>query len=184
MGVKKNPDPVRHPSWQRLDNEGRTPHKYFKNYLRQDRPRNIRRLAEDVGICYDVMRHYSSKFNWAARAKAWDEDLDRAEADTIIEEASKMAKEHMKAMKAARALGTIAIARILQVAEDTDDPPVTARDALALIREAVHLERLIIGEATERSESTVKKELDTSMLSGEEVEELLSLLDKAGALDD
>lgn len=86
-GKKKNPRPLRHPAWERIEYEGRTPHMYFLQYLRQDRPRNIKRLSETMGISYDVLRHYSSHHEWTARANAWDDYIEGIGVSEVISNA-------------------------------------------------------------------------------------------------
>jgi len=62
-------------------------------------------------------------------------------------------------------------------AAPADKPTMTAGTVLTLLREAIRLERLIVGEATERVEE--RDELDLSRLSLDELRLLKDLRTKA-----
>jgi hypothetical protein len=164
--------------WDRQEGEGPVPFSLFREYLMRGVPRpSLVTFAMQKKKSVSVMRHYSSRFKWAERLLAWDERVVKLEQDVVLTEAQKMAKDQLSALRMARHLGTLTLKEFLLQAKNTGSAGIDARTAMTLVKHATELERLIVGEATERIE-TSETELDLSRLSGEEAEHLLVLLAK------
>ena len=157
----------------------------FLAYLAMPMPRNLEELSKQQGKSYSHIRTHSSKFKWRARAEVMGcRGPGRCRPDLGLE-AEQIAKEQLRLLEGMRTLGAAEIRRRLKLYQkDPDgDHGLTVREATMLIKEAVMLERLIIGEATERIDQMGSTPLDLSGLSGSEAEDLVRLLEKCGALD-
>lgn len=165
--------------WERREAEGETPYLHFRSYLTLPLPRpDLGTYAKTRGLAKNTIQVYSSRFDWTERLAAWDAHIARAEEEVILTERQQLTRDHLQALRAARTLGTVVITGLLQRAEETGRTEgVDARTALALVKQSAELERLIVGEATERVE-TRDLDLDLSGLSAAEAETLLSLLAK------
>ena len=169
-------------AYERLPDEGEAPWLAFEHFRLAGPGRTIAATAKALGRAHQTYREYSMKFRWRERALAWDEELARAKDQAVISESKRIAAEQLQAWRAARALGTTAIARALKAAKtNPDTAPASLRDAVALLEKATMFERLIMGEATSREES--RHVNDFSGLSDEEADELLELAGKAGLLN-
>jgi hypothetical protein len=171
--------------WERLQGEGEVPYELFQIYLRCKKPRTYDQVADQSGRAYQTIAGYGTKFEWIDRARAYDNAGVRAEDNAVLNARAKITKEELEAIRAMRILGTAEIKRRIKMfAGDPDgNHGVSARDAVALLKEAIVLERLILGEATERTEKTVKS-LDLSKLDSERAQILMNLLDEVGAFDE
>lgn len=169
-------------SWDRRPAETDTQWSYFQAFRSMAPPRHLGVCAESLHRSYRTIEKYSTQHDWFARSNDWDEHLAHKADDAIVSEVEKMAREHLDAAKRARVLGTSALARYLKMISKSDnDPVVSARDALALVEKGITLERLIIGEATDRTE-TRTVDVDLSRLNAEKAARLLELLEEAGCL--
>jgi len=169
--------------WLQLDNEGDIPYADFWRYLSLPLPRpTTGEYAKTIGKTQSTISKYSSRYNWAQRLQSWDARLHDIEVEAVITEREKMTREHLQALRAARILGTLAIQDHLRKAKaaKVGKIDIGVRSALALLKESMHLERLILGEATERVE-TRELDVDVSKLTGEEAEQLLAILAKMEA---
>jgi len=166
--------------WERVEGEGEIAYERFWTYLSLPRPRpTIVEFSKRINRSRGGVARMSAKFDWPGRIQAWDDAAKDVEADAILTEREKITREHLQALRAARVLGTIAIQDHLKKARG-GKLSVNVREALALLRDSVQLERLILGEATERVE-TRELDVDVSKLTGEEAEQLLAILAKMEA---
>jgi hypothetical protein len=170
--------------WERLQGEGEVPYELFQIYLRCKKPRTYDQVADQSGRAYQTIAGYGTKFEWIDRARAYDNAGVRAEDNAVLNARAKIEKEQLAVLREMRDLGIAEIKRRLKMftEEPNGNHGVSARDAVALVKESVMLERLIIGEATERTERTVKS-LDLSKLTADEAQTMMSLLEKIGAFD-
>ncbi|MHC5062102.1 MAG: hypothetical protein ACYTFK_13640 [Planctomycetota bacterium] len=135
--------------WALQPQEDLTEYNAFLAYLHADPPRTIRKACEVAKKAPDTLWHYSQRLMWVARARAYDAWIARCEAEAVLSERLRLRREHMRALAKVRTAGELKIDELL---ERDDLGEITARDALAYLKEAITAERLIIGEATERVE--------------------------------
>ena len=143
---------------------------------------NLHTYAKSLGVSHAVIRRYASAHNWKDRARAWDEQTKVITA-AQVEPFEDVRKAHLQALRTARLLAALTLKRYLERAEDGRDE-VSVKDAMLLLREAVTLERLILGEATDRVEVQQRQEIDVTQLAPEEAEQLIRLLERAGYVGD
>jgi hypothetical protein len=89
------------------------------------------------------VRRWAERWHWGARARAWDQELDRVKRSKQVEAAEEMAERHAKE---ALMLQNKAVERLRQLRPEELKP----RDTLSFLIEAAKLERLARGEPTER----------------------------------
>lgn len=106
--------------------------------LYHDRPNSSPRRRRASG----QIRHWAERWNWPARAVAWDQSLEVAKRDKQIEAAQEMAERHARE---AMLLQNKAVERLRQLRPEELKP----RDTLSFLIEAAKLERLSHGEPTE-----------------------------------
>jgi hypothetical protein len=101
-----------------------------------DRPARRRRASGTI-------RRWADRWNWPARACAWDQERMRVQASEELEAVKEMAKRHLQE---ARVLQNKAIQRLSQLQPEELKP----RETLDYLIEGTKLERLVLGEPTER----------------------------------
>ena len=112
---------------------------YHQRSGRQAKPPPSRRTPRASG----TIRRWAQRYNWQARARAWDQESERikqAEQHAAIQE---MAERHAKE---ALMIQNKAVERLRQLRPEE----LGARETLAYLVEAAKLERLARGEPTER----------------------------------
>ncbi len=90
-----------------------------------------------------TLRAWAERWQWSARALAWDQELERVKSMAQREAVQEMAERHAKE---AMMLQSKAVERLRQLRPEELKP----RDTLSFLIEAAKLERLARGEPTER----------------------------------
>lgn len=122
------------------------------HYLRSGPQRSLRATAKAIG--HKDPRHvmrWSVRFSWAQRAADYDaqqRELYREKAATKIEE---LAERHVQIAKAGLAIAARTLQKTMQEVEQ-GGKGASLDQAIRLIRECSKLERLALGEATDRHE--------------------------------
>jgi hypothetical protein len=176
--------------WERLPDEGDEMHRLFRMFLSLDPPRRLGQVAKLSGRSVGTIQQYSKRFQWFARAAAYDEDQRRRFDKAAARTAERLGEEHMEAAKFLRDLGLGELnrrARKLRQKQEARDaqgrpaddlePVISDRDALKMATEGIKLERLVTGQATERL--AVEEPWDLSKLTDEEIAFLKTLREKA-----
>jgi hypothetical protein len=89
------------------------------------------------------IRRWAGRWDWVARARAWDQELERIKRHQQVEAVAEMAERHAKE---ALMLQNKAVERLRLLRPEELVP----RDTLSFLIEAAKLERLARGEPTER----------------------------------
>jgi len=162
--------------WDRQHGETWKDWQLFLHYLHSE-TRVKSRTAEANGLSPSRIYVISKREKWDARTTAYDNHLQEKEDEVVLGELESATREHIKAVRSMRALGMRTIQRVLENSEDGDVPPTEIREALSLVKDSINLERLILGEATVRTET---QSWDLSGLTPEEIRQLRELKAKAG----
>lgn len=178
--------------WDRMDEESPYDYASFRVFLdMQPSERNLVKASEVLNQSYSAVTKKSMKYDWFRRAMEWDHRKQQVSDEVILSEVQKRTKEQLDTLKASRILGTLSITTHLDIEKQSkinkEPSSISARDAMNLVKESVLLERLITGNATERTEhmhGEEKASIDLSRLTPEEAEKLLELMTKAGVWDD
>jgi hypothetical protein len=176
---------VRQP-WERLPDETEEAHALFRTFLALDPPRRLNQVAKLSHRAVRTISEYSSRRQWFARAAAYDDAQKQAMDRAALGEVERIGREHARAAALIRDLGLAElqrrarkVRRAMDLGEnDLGDQIISDRDALAMFREGALLERLVIGQATERK-ATEESPWDLSKLTAEEVELLRVMKEKA-----
>lgn len=157
-----------HP-WERQQGEREQWWNAFKIYLES---RNKAHTSRETGMTVSRIYQIAKEWDWPARCTAYDNWMQGAEDKVYYEGREQLAREHLEVIRKARHVADKAISTLLKALRN-EDAELAPKDALAYLEKAVTLERLVTGEATERTES-----YDLSKLSGDEAEALLETLEK------
>lgn len=157
------------PPWERLPGETDATFLAFRAYLEQEPPRSIKATAKLVKRSPSTVYKHSRRYRWQERAEAWDEMQAQAEADAVLSERGRIAKARLRMLAKALELSELRLEEVLrQVQEGVgEDSAPELKDITKLMDRALHFERLIMGEATDRTEAT--SSVDLSELTEEEL---------------
>lgn len=176
-------NPKKPPPWERLPDEGEAPFVAFRVYLEQPPPRSIKAVAGLLNRSPSTIYKHSRRWTWQARAEAWDRRQAEVEADAILTEKARLAKTRMRQLATCLDLTD---QRFVQILEEVhtgvgEDAKPDMKATTYLMDRALHWERTISGEATERRE--LMEELDLDALEEDELLELKRLQAKARKKD-
>lgn len=132
--------------------------------------RSLRKLSALDGRSYDVLRQWSSAFDWRERACAYDRHLDEISMETTEETVREMARRHVLLSRRMQEVSARHLEKILDGKVDE----VTPRDAARLADVGFKMERLARGQSTEITEG----KLDLSKLSLEDLQALKKIREK------
>lgn len=151
---------VRDP-WERQPGESRQAFEAFTLYRDMGLKRSIRAVAAALGKSATLLSRWSSRWQWPARAEAWDAVKDEEARIAQLEAVREMNKRH-----ASLGFGLISVAgmRLRQLSEAVQAGAAGAvgpQDVVRMAVEGARLERLAIGlptEITQRREPTEDNE--------------------------
>lgn len=154
----------------------------FQEFLSAPLPRRLADLARK-SVCpltWHQLESVAFEDGWKDRAAAWDRHLDALRTTTIErvvqEDAKQRAERQGRAGKKLQRLGELEIDKLIKVLERPDDMPgaITLRDAIRAIGIGVRVERLALGESTDKIETGP----DLSKLSLDELRKLREIQEK------
>jgi len=154
--------------WERQKGETATSYKKFQEYLETPRPMGMKEFCDKKGYGYSSTKRLFYKYNWADRARQYDNELYTAEVEAVKRKRAKEAEErdsrHIKMALLAQNKG----ANILAKAEAA----ITVKDAIRLIETGIKIEREVAGVPTEihKHEIDVPKEIKIRIVTREDIE--------------
>lgn len=130
----------------------------FSEYLAQPLPRRLHALGRRVGFTIDQIEILAWEDAWKERATAWDRHLDALRDRTIEEVTQEDARQRaLRQGRVGKKLQVLAEREIDKLAKimSRDEMPgaITFREAIRAAQVGVHIERLALGESTERVET-------------------------------
>lgn len=130
--------------WERLPGESSKAYQAFCEYRDMGADRSIRKLAQARGKPTSTkwLSHWSAKYSWVERAKAYDDYLEQEKRKEQEKAILEMVERHTKE---AMALQQKALERL----KSLDPNELSTRDVLSYLMEAIKLERLSRGEPNE-----------------------------------
>lgn len=161
----------------RLKGESNGSYKLFKEWLEFYQDRTMVEFCEDVNRSYSTITKIAMNQCWKDRAVWFESQMAKHDFETIKKEREKTIRQHMYSVRKMRKLGMLAIEKLLNEAEMKvgQGHNINARDALLLISNSIKLERLMIGEVTDR---VGKEAMNLSNLSDAELEQFTAILEK------
>ncbi len=144
----------------------------FRAYLLLPRPRDLDAHALIHGTERASLARWRRENLWDARAKLWDAYGQEAERAIVGDEVRGRSRTTL--IDRMKALSMVEMGKRLRVALATDGPVLDDLNVLRYAREAVRLERLEAGKATDRVEG-----IDLSNLSDDDLATYRELVRKA-----
>jgi hypothetical protein len=164
----QNPQP-----WDQLPTESPKHYGYFQELLKYGPTRTLKRFAEDKGLTYHHIKLLSMEYKWLPRARAFDKVMAGEWFKTKVDQVKEAEYRHMK-------LSHLIQDTAISILQDPnlDDLPLNTRTYVILsttkaASDAVRMERLTLGEATEhrkQSDEGLNKLLDLVQKSKDRVE--------------
>lgn len=157
----------------------------FQDYLSSPVPRSLAALARRPGcpLSWSQIESVAWEDGWKERAAAWDSHLDRLRVQTVEEvvqeDARARAERQGRAGRKLSRLGELAVDRLIRILEANPEfgaTEVTTRDAIRAIGIGVRVERLALGDTTDKIETGP----DLSGFSVEDLRTIRELQEKAG----
>ena len=170
---KKSPLPADAP-WLILPTEDESQWRAFQHYLTMEPPRSVRRTIDERSkSSRGTVYAWSTQHRWVERAKAYDAWMARQEMEAFSDERLRIRRDQLRLAERVRQLAERRMNELHRLETLTR---VTPKDALAMMQAAVQVERLLLGEATERTETAT---WDLSSLSKEQIDKLEDIYRKA-----
>jgi len=167
--------------WEALSVESARMYEAFRSYISLGPNRTLKQAAEKQNAPLSTTKGRAKRYNWIARAKAWDAHLARCEQKARESEATKAGR---RAERIAQRMATAALeetTKFVTASKSTDEMVPIPRDLVKLGAEAFKVSRLIAGKATEQIEPEEKHDL--SMLTVDDLREMERLDRKMRGLD-
>lgn len=170
--------------WERLPRESDRDAALFRAYLNAGypdgpgspaRPRDIKALAEFLGVPWADLAGLARAFDWVPRAGAWDRHLDRARARADVSVVVAQREAHGRLALKMRTLAEMELDKLLSRAMDPSTPALTAKELLAMVDLTIRLERIFSGEET--STPRAQGDLTPTDLARLDIKDLEALYD-------
>lgn len=122
------------PAWARLDGEPSRAHEAFRAFRDLGPGRRLEAVAEGAGVRPSTVRRWSARWEWQARADAWDDEVHRLTDVERLEAVRTMHVEHRRA-------GRTAMVKALEALELLEPAQIPASAAARLLELGSRLER-------------------------------------------
>ncbi len=137
----------------------RIPEDAFERYVAMGPMRSYRELAETVGVSKRAVSKAATKEDWAGRMAKIDAESRARSDERIAETLDETRTRHLRSLRAVQGRSLEALKRFTLN---------TAAEAVTALEKSIKLERLILGEPSERGELAVeaitRRELDTLLI--------------------
>ena len=137
--------------WERQKGETAKAFEGFRTYRDFGPKRSLTAVSRVVAKSRAFMSRWSMRWNWVERATAWDMEQDRVMREARQDEVKEMNRRHVQIVRAAQGKAIEALSLF---------SPASIRSRLgevvAALVEIMKMERLILGESTERLDVVAK----------------------------
>lgn len=125
--------------WERQPNEGPKPFEAFAIYREMGNERSIAKVAEKLGKSEALLHRWSSKFEWVARAAAWDAEVDRQASQKQLKDiANARVRQRKQAVKMQL--------KALQLLESINQGDAKLSEIVSLMKLGMEQERICLGD--------------------------------------
>lgn len=168
--------------WERQPWDSELGWSLFGDYLILPLPRRLQSIVTKSGYPMTVIRDMAKACYWVERAALWDEHLGDIRTKTIEriaeETAADAARRQLSLTRTMQRLASLEFEKLFSLATRDGEAPgiLTPREAIRMADRGIILERLVMGEATDRPEAGPN--LDG--LTADDLRQLRALQDKAG----
>jgi hypothetical protein len=166
--------------WERRQDEPELAYEIFTLYRDMGQTRSLDRLYRIFADAQQI-KYWSQLYSWQSRTAAYDHWAAMETNKRVEEGIAEATKRHRRITRLAQELAIRELRWYLEKAKDTGrfERLMTGSQLAKLMKDSITLERLILGEATERIEGGGEADIDYSQLSVEELGALHELLLKA-----
>jgi hypothetical protein len=141
----------------------RIPDDAFEQYVAMGPLRSYRGLADKLHVTKRAVSKCAHREDWAGRLAKIDQASRERSDERIAETLDETRTRHLRSLKAVQGRAIEALKKF---------PLNSANEAVSALEKAIRLERLILGEPSERGELAVaeitRRELDTLLVSEDE----------------
>lgn len=121
--------------WERQNGESGQAYEAFAIYRDAGKSRTVSAVVKRLGKSRSLIDRWKARWDWEARADAYDNDIDRQAKEQAVKDKRKMLDRHIKiAMQVQQ--------KALQALDKLDVEDMSAKDIKEYIRMATDLERL------------------------------------------
>lgn len=140
--------------WERMEGETARKYSYFCAYRDLGPTRTRRQVAERLGKSLRTLEHDCTRYDWVARARAWDDEQDRI---ARLEHQEILKETRIRHVQHARKMQERAIERLGRLGLDE----MAAADVTRMLEAGLRAERAALGivESTVKIDAEVKHEL-------------------------
>lgn len=146
--------------WEQLPGESTTVFNSFRVFRDMGTLRTLKDVAVETGLAYQTIKEHSSQWQWASRANAYDQFMDRTRVQAFAEEVAEMGRRQARQGLFAQELGMAGLEdlkrKIDQYVKEREEAgedapsweafPLAPKDALAMLETGSKLERVARGE--------------------------------------
>ncbi len=164
--------------WDRLPNETPAPWAAFEIYRELGPTRTLTAAAKISGHARGTFSRHCSVYNWRARVRAWDEHVAATYDEEILDVARVKAREQLALWDDLSSIAAAEASRRVELLDTDEVEDVDLRELILLAEKVTSYQRLIVGEATERSEA--RHTIDVGKLTPETADALAAAMDELG----
>jgi len=173
-------------TWGQQPGESLKAYVAFVTYRGQGRERSLPATAQQVGKHLSLLKRWSARYRWRDRVFAWDISQAREAEEALRrqrqESLERQSREIDQLQRLAMARFAALVRRDAQTGENTLDPSITPRDALAILKFVVEQQdRLAQTTPAEPAEDLTEREL--RRMTTEQLHELLALVKERAGQD-
>ena len=125
-----------------MQGESSRAYEAFRMYRDAGPRRTVAALTERAGVSERTLMGWSSKFDWRARAEAWDDECARQEDRQRLDDIKVMYDVH-------RRVGRVAVTKALQALQNLPVDHIPAGAAARLLELGTRIERQTLGQSPE-----------------------------------
>lgn len=163
--VVEDPDGTILDQWDQWPGEPAAAFAHFNAYRLMGRARTLRKTAEEREISHGYAMSLSAEWRWVSRAQAWDRHQAAQYAARMQDRRLEVGEQHL-------AVANLLVAKAVERLRGLDPSQLGPRDLLAYIEAGIKVQRLLVGETTERVEhvdSGAGEDEDLAAMSDEEL---------------
>lgn len=143
------PHDVHQEPWERQKGESRQAFQAFAIYRDMGAARSLQKVAQQLSKSLALMKRWSEKWSWVARAAAWDAELDRRAREAQEKARAEMAERHIKE-------AMLFQQKVVERLKTLEPDELSPSDLAKWFDIAVKVERLARGEPTENVKQEVQ----------------------------
>ncbi|MGH9249345.1 MAG: hypothetical protein ACRD0W_07505 [Acidimicrobiales bacterium] len=136
--------------WERQKGESRQAFEAFAKYRDMGATRSARRVAEQLTKSETLIKRWSARWRWVARADAWDRELDRLWRAEMHEARMELSRRELK-------IAAGFLAKVVDRLRTIQPDQLSAAELIRWAQVATEIERRAVGEDEEEEVSGVKQ---------------------------